>query len=123
MIIPNLDQSTTTKTVVPQLTRDSPVIASSDHVWFIAPIIIVDVIHAFIMGLQAEVRDRTSQRPDFDGMIQTSRSESLRIFRVYRQGHNIVCMAFEDLPDQPRLNTIWPFSPVRIAILCPSPNI
>lgn len=60
--------------------------------------VVLDIVDALLVSLKAEVGDRTAQRPDFNGMIKTSRCEGLRVFRVDSERHDVVCVSFEDLP-------------------------
>jgi hypothetical protein len=88
-------------------------------------VIVVDVVDALLVSLEAEIGDGTAERPDLDGVVETGGSEGLGVFRVDGESHDVVRVALEDLssvrvskrPLQHRRD-----SPGRNAIPSPSPN-
>jgi hypothetical protein len=53
--------------------------------------------------LQSEVRLRLAKAPDLHRAIQRGRGESIRVFRVEAQMHDIVAVALEELGASPAL--------------------
>ena len=77
---------------------DLPIVAGGNDVWTVPAVIVINVVHAFLMRLQAEIGNRAAEGPHLDRVIEAGRRESLWVFRVDRQRHNIMCVPLEDLP-------------------------
>lgn len=77
---------------------DLPVVACCHDIWSVPTMVVIDIIHPLLMRLETEVGNRAAEGPHLDRMVQTSRRERLRIFRIDRQRHDVVCMSLEDLP-------------------------
>lgn len=73
------------------------VISTGNQIWFVATVVIIDVIDALFVTFQSEVWHIRTQGPHFDHTIKTSRSKGVGILRVERQMHHKMRVAFKDL--------------------------
>lgn len=73
---------------------DRLVVAGSDKVWLVRTRVELDIVDALVVRLHGEVRNRSAERPDLDGTVETCRREGIGILRIDGNVHNIMRMAF-----------------------------
>jgi hypothetical protein len=76
---------------------DGFVVSAGDEVGFVGAGVEVDVVDAFFVGVEGDVGGGGGEGPDFDCTVQAGADEGVAVFRVEGEGHDVVCMAFEDL--------------------------
>lgn len=81
--------------VVPDL--DGLVIGGGDEVGLVGARVEFDVVDAFVVGLEGEVRGGVGDGPDLHSSVETGGSEGVGVLGVEREVHNIVCVSFECL--------------------------
>ena len=76
---------------------DGLVVAGGHKVWPICARVEVHVVDTLFVGVHSEIWIWGSQRPHFDGSIETGRGEGVGVFGVDGDIHNVVGMTLVDL--------------------------
>ena len=83
--------------IIPEF--DGFVVAGGYEVRSICSRVEIHVVDTFIVSVHSEIRIRGSQRPHFDGPIQTRGSKGVGVFGIYGDIHDVVGVALVDLQE------------------------
>jgi len=74
---------------------DEFVVSRGDEIWFIACVIVVDVVDAFVVRVESVVCGGGGEVPDLDRAVKTRGGKCVGVFGVDGKGHNVMGMTLE----------------------------